>query len=421
MAMDKPRDKSIARNKKIRRVIYVVLALVAVGGVSVMLARLKPAAPTVERATVIIDTVKQGEMVVTRRGLGTLVPEEIVWIPATTSGRVEKRLALPGTTVTPDTVIFELSNPEVQQQLMEAELQLKSAEAAYKNRKVELESQLLTQKSQAASVESDYQQAKLQFESYEPLAKDGLYSSLELKRLSTRATELAARSELEKQRIEMSVNNMKTQLDVAQSTLDQSRALLDLRKRRAADLRVKAGIRGVLQELAVEVGQQVTPGANLARVSDPTRLKAEVRIAETQAKDILPGQPAEIDTRNGIIPGRVTRVNPSVVDGTRTVEVQLIGELPKGAVPSLNVDGTIEVSRLENVLYVQRPAFGQEDSTVKLFKMDADDQHAEAVTVQLGRGAVTTIVIRSGLKVGDKVIVSDTSQLGDNANRIRLN
>lgn len=261
----------------------------------------------------------------------------------------------------------------------------------------------------------------MQYESYEPLAKDGLYSNLELKRLRTRADELAARSALEKQRIEMSVNNMKTQLDVSQSTLDQSRALLDLRKQQAANLRVKAGIRGVLQELAVEVGQQVTPGANLARVSDPTRLKAEVRIAETQAKDIQPGQPAEIDTRNGIIPGRVTRVNPSVVDGTRTVEVQLIGELPKGAVPSLNVDGTIEVSRLSNILYVQRPAFGQEDSTVKLFKMEADGQHAEAVTVQLGRSSVTTIEIRGGLKVGDKVIVSDTSQLGDNANRIRLN
>jgi HlyD family secretion protein len=421
MAMDKPRDKSVARNKKIRRVVYIVLALGAISAISVVLARMKPAAPTVERATVIIDTVKQGEMVVTRRGLGTLVPEEIVWIPATTSGRVEKRLALPGTTVTPNTVILELSNPEVQQQLMDAELAFKSAEAAYKNRKVELESQLLTQKAQAASVESDYQQAKLQFESYEPLAKAGLYSNLELKRLRTRADELAARSELEKQRIEKSINNMETQLDVSQSTLDQSRALLDLRKRQAADLRVKAGIRGILQELPVEVGQQVQPGTNLARVSDPTRLKAEVRIAETQAKDILPGQPAEIDTRNGVIPGRVTRINPSVVDGTITVEVQLIGELPKGAVPSLNVDGAIEVSRLENVLYVQRPAFGQEDSTVKLFKLEDDNQHAEAVTVQLGRGAVTTIVIRSGLKVGDKVIVSDTSQLGDNANRIRLN
>jgi HlyD family secretion protein len=419
--MDKPRDSKVARNKKIKRVVYAVLALAVVSGVSVGLSQLKPAAPTVERATVIIDTVKQGEMVVTRRGLGTLVPDLIVWIPATTSGRVEKRLALPGTTVTPDTVILELSDPQVQQQLMDAELAYKSAEAAYNNRKVELEAQLLNQKAQAATVESDYQQAKLQAEANEQLAKDRLVSDIVLKQSRTRAAELSTRNELEKQRIAMNTEAVKTQLAVAQSTLDQSRALLDLRRRQAADLRVKAGIRGVLQDVPVEVGQQVQPGTNLARVSDPTRLKAEVRIAETQVKDIQPGQPAEIDTRNGVIPGRVARINPSVVDGTRTVEVQLIGELPKGAVPGLNVDGTIEVSRLENVLYVQRPAFGQEDSTVKLFKLEADNQHAEAVTVELGRSSVTTIVVRSGLRVGDKVIVSDTSQIGDNADRIRLN
>jgi HlyD family secretion protein len=419
--MDKPREKSVARNKKIRRAIYIVLTLGAIGVVSVVLARLKPAAPTVDRATMIIDTVKQGEFVRNVRGLGTLVPEEIVWIPATTSGRVEKRLVQPGMNITPDTILFELSNPEVEQQMKDAELAFKSAEAAYNNRKVELDSQLLTLKSSAASVESDYQQAKLQYESYEPLANDGLYSKLELKRLRTSRDVLEARSKLEKERIEMTMNNMKTQLDVAQSTLDQSRALLDLRRQQVGNLRVKAGIKGVLQELAVEVGQQVTTGTNLARVSDPSRLKAEVQIAETQAKDIQPGQPAEIDTRNGIIPGRVTRVNPSVVNGTRMVEVQLIGELPKGAVPSLNVDGTITLQRLQNVLKVQRPAFGQENSTVKLFRMEPDDQHAEAVTVQLGLTAVTEIEIRGGLKVGDKVIVSDTSQLGDNANRIRLN
>ncbi len=419
--MDKPRDAKVARNKKIRRVVYVILGLAVISGVSVGLSRLKPAAPTVERATVIIDTVKQGELVVRERGLGTLVPDLIVWIPATTSGRVEKRLALPGTNVTPETVILELSDPQVQQQLMDAELAYKSAEAAYNNRKVELEAQLLNQKAQAATVESDYQQAKLQAEANEQLAKDRLVSDIMLKQSRTRAAELATRNDLEKQRIAMNTEAVKTQLAVAQSTLDQSRALLDLRRRQAADLRVKAGIRGVLQELPVEVGQQVRAGDNLARVSDPTKLKAEVQIAETRAKDILPGQPAEIDTRNGIIPGRVTRVNPSVVNGTRTVEVQLIGELPKGAVPALNVDGTIELSRLPDVLYVQRPAFGQENSTVKLFKLEADDQHAEAVTVQLGKHSVTTIEIRSGLKVGDKVIVSDTSQIGDNANRIKLN
>ncbi len=421
MAMDKPRDASVKRNKKIRRVLYVILAAGAIGGISIVLARLKPAAPTVERATMIIETVKQGEFVVTRRGLGTLVPEEIRVVPAETSGRVTKRNILPGTAVTPDTVIIELTSPEAQQQLMDAELMFKSAEATLKNRQVDLDAQLLTLKSQAASVESDYQQAKLQYEAYEPLTKAKLYPELELKRLKTRSTELAGRSELEKQRVEMAIDNMKTQLAVAQSALDQSRTLLELRKRQAGNLQVKAGIRGIMQELLVEVGVQVQIGAPLARVSDPSRLKAEVRIAETQAKDIQQGQKAEIDLRTTIIPGRVTRIDPSVVDGTRKVEVQLLGELPRDAVPSMNVDGTIELFRLPNVLKVQRPAFGQEDSTIKLFRMEPDDQHAVAVTVQLGRTSVTEIEIRGGLKVGDRVIVSDTSQLGDNADRIRLN
>jgi HlyD family secretion protein len=421
MAMDKPRDASVKRNKKIRRVLYVVLAVGAIGAVSLILAKLKPAAQTVERATMIIDTVKQGEFVVTRRGLGTLVPEEISVVPATTSGRVVKRLALPGVNVTPDTVILELTSPEVQQQLMDAELQFKSAESAYKNRQVDLESQLLTLKSQAAAVESQYQQAKLQYEAYEPLWKANLYPELDLKRLKTSADELAARSELEKQRVAMSSDNMKTQIAVAQSVLDQARTLLDLRKQQAANLHVKADLRGIMQELLVEVGVQVSVGQPLARVSDPTRLKAEVRIAETQAKDIQPGQKAEIDTRNGIIPGRVTRKDPSVVDGTIKVEVQLIGDLPKNAVPSMSVDGTIELFRLPSVLKMQRPAFGQENSKVKLFRMEPDDQHAVAVTVELGQTSVTEVEIRGGLKAGDKVIVSDTSQLGDNTDRIRLN
>jgi HlyD family secretion protein len=421
MAMDKPRDASVKRNKKIRRTLYVVLAVGAISAVSVLLARLKPAAPTVERATMIIDTVKQGELRVTRRGLGTLVPEEISVVPALTTGRVKRRLALPGMNVTPDTVILELTSPETQQQLMDAELAFKAAEAAYKNRQVDLESQLLTQKSQAAAIESQYQQAKLQYESYKPLSDEGLYSPLLLKQYGASAKELAARSELEKQRTTMISENIKTQLAVAQTTLDQARALFELRKQQADNLRVKAGLRGIMQELLVEVGVQVTLGQALARVSDPSRLKAEVRIAETQARDIQPGQKAEIDTRNGIIPGRVTRKDPSVVDGTIKVEVQLIGDLPPGAVPSLNVDGTIELFLLPNVLKLQRPAFGQENSTIKLFRMEADDQHATAVTVQLGQTSVTEVEIRGGLKAGDKVIVSDTSQLGDNADRIRLN
>src|SRR5262245_41272998 len=267
MAMDKPRDASVKRNKKIRRVLYVVLAVGAITAVSIILTRLKPAAQTVERATMIIDTVKQGEFVVTRRGLGTLVPEENRVVPATTSGRVITRPRVEGTNVTPDTVILELSSPEVQQQLKDAELSYTAAEGAYKNRQVDLESQLLAQKSQAASIEAQYQQAKLQVESYEPLVKEGLWSPLLMKQYITSARELAARTELEKKRIAMIEENMKTQMAVAQSTLDQARELLNLRKEQASNLKVKAGIRGILQQMLVEVGVQVTIGTPLARVS----------------------------------------------------------------------------------------------------------------------------------------------------------
>lgn len=421
MAMDKPRDASVKRNKKIRRVLYVILALGAIGGVSVFLAQLKPAAPSVERATMIIDTVKQGDLRVTRRGMGLLVPEEISVVPAMTSGRVLKRNVLPGVNVTPDTVIIELTSPEVEQSLKDADLAFKAAEAAYKNREVDLEAQLLTQKSQAAAIESQYQQAKLQYESYEPLAKEGLWSPLLMKQYDASAKELAARSELEKKRVAMSTENMKSQMAVAQSALDQARAVLDLRKQQAANLRVKAGLRGIMQELLVEVGVQVSIGTPLARVSDPTRLKAEIRIAETQARDIQQGQKAEIDLRSIIIPGRVTSKDPSAVEGTIKVTVQLIGDLPKDAIPSLSVDGTIELFLLPNVLKMQRPAFGQENSKVKLFRMEPDDIHAVAVTVELGQTSVTEVEIRGGLRAGDRVIVSDTSQLGDNADRIRLN
>ncbi len=419
--MDKPREKSVARNRKIRRAVYIVLALGAVGVISVGLARLKPAAPTVERSTVIIDTVKRELFIRNVHGLGTLVPEEIVWIPAVTSGKVEKRLVQPGTNVSPETVIFELSNQELQQQLMDAELQLKSAEAEFTNKKVDLETQLLNQKASAATVEADYQSAKMEADSYAQLVKDGLYSDLQYKQKLTKSNELATRNGLEKQRIAMTTEAMKTQLAVTQSTLDQRRSLVELRRKQVADLRIRAGMHGVLQQLAVEVGQQVTPGTNLARVSNPDKLKAQVRIAETQLKDIRIGLPATIDTRNGIIPGHVIRVDPAALNGTVTVDVSLEAALPPGARPDMSVDGTIELERLENALQIQRPTFGQENSTIKLFRLEADGQHAESVAIEIGRTSVTTVEIVKGLKVGDKVIVSDTSQLGDNVTRIKLN
>lgn len=419
--MDKPRDKSVARNRKIRRAVYIFLTVVAVGGLTYFLAKLKPAAQTVEASTVISDTVKQGELVCNVKGIGTLVPEAIVWIPATTSGRVEKRLVQPGTSVTPETVIIELSNQELQQQLLDSELAFKSAEAAYINRKVDLETQLLNQRAQAATVASDFSQAKLSVDSYGELTKQGLYSELLFKQLKAKAEELEQRNELEKKRIAMSTEAMKTQLAVSQADLDQRKALVDLRRKQVADLRVRAGMHGVLQQMAVEVGQQVALGANLARVSDPTKLKAEVKIAETQLKDIHIGLPAQIDTRFGVVPGRVVRVDPASQNGTVTVDVALDGALPPGSRPDMSVDGTIELERLPNVMQIQRPASAQEKGTVKLFKYEPDGQHASAVTVQLGRASVTAIQVVNGLNVGDKVIVSDTSQLGDNVTRIRLN
>lgn len=419
--MDVPRSKAVARNRKIKQAIYLVLALAAIGGVSYGVARLKPAAPTVERATTIIDTVKQGEMVRNVRGLGTLVPEDIVWIPATTSGRVDKRLVQPGSEVRPDTVLFEMSNPELQQQLLDAEQLLHAAEAEYNNRKVELETQLLNQRAQAATVQSELSQARLTAEANEQLSKEGLVSEIVLKQSRTRAGELKTRYDLEQQRISMNTEAVKTQLAVQQSTLEQRRAMVDLRRRQVGDLRVRAGMHGILQLWAVEVGQQVTPGTNLARVSDPSRLKAQVRIAETQAKDITIGQRAEIDTRNGIIPGRVTRIDPQAQNGTVTVDVALEGDLPKGARPDMSVDGTIELERMASVVYVQRPAFGQDNSTVTLFKLEPDGIHAVATKVTLGRSSVTSIEIRDGLRVGDKVIVSDTSQWSDKGDRIKLN
>ncbi len=419
--MDVPRAASVARNRKIKQAVYIVLALAAIAGVTVGVARLKPAAPTVERATVIIDTVKQGELIVKVNGLGTLVPEDIVWITSTTSGRVDKRLLQPGSDVRPDTILFELSNPVLQQQLLDAEQQLHSAEAEYKNREVDLKGQLLNQRAQAATVQSDLSQAKLVAEANEQLSKEGLVSDIMLKQSKTRAEELATRYELEKQRIALNTEAIKTQLAVQQATLEQRRAMLDLRRREVADLRVRAGMHGILQLWAVEVGQQVQPGNNLARVSDPSRLKAQVRVAETQAKDVAIGLRAEIDTRNGVIEGRVTRIDPQAQSGTVTVDVALEGALPKGARPDMSVDGTIEIVRLPNVIQIQRPAFGQRDSTVTLFKLEADGIHASAAKVTLGRDSVTSIQVREGLRVGDKVIVSDTSQWSDKGDRIKLN
>lgn len=416
--MDIPR-KSAARNRRIKRIIYGVVGVAVIGAITLGVSRLKPASPTVDRATVWVDTVKRGSMLRQVRGLGTLVPEDIRWIPATTDGRVEKRLVKPGAIVKPDTVLIELSNPTLEQDVLAADAQLKAAEASYENLKVQLESQLLNQKAQAATVQADYSQAKIQAEVNEDLSKKGLVPELTYRLTKVRAEELTVRNQIEHDRLSKVAESAKAQLAVQQAEIDRLRSMAALRHSQLDALHVRAGIAGVVQVVPVEVGAQVTPGTNLARVADPGHLKAELKIPETQTKDVTIGQPATIDTRNGLIQGRVSRIDPSVQNGTRTVDVELKGELPKGAVPDLSVDGTIELERLENALYVGRPVQGQENSTIGIFKLDPDGKTATRVHVKLGRSSVSTIEILDGLKEGDQVILSDMSAQ-DNTERIRL-
>jgi HlyD family secretion protein len=419
--MDIQRPASVARKKKLKQMAFAVVGLLAVGLVSVVLARLKPAAPTVERATVWVDTVKRGAMLRQVRGLGTLVPvdEARRWIPAMTQGRVERIVLRPGATVKPDTVVLELADPTTEQLLTEVEQQLKGAEADLASLAARLQTERITQQSAAATVEADFQQARLEREVNEDLAKDGLVSNLVLKQSTVRADSLQTRSELEKKRVSVVEENIRAQLQAQQARIDQLRALYELRREQVDQLRVRAGMHGVLEQVPVEVGQQVAPGANLARVADPTRLKAELRIAETQARDLTIGQVAQVDTRNGIIPGRVIRIDPAAQNGTVTVDVELQGELPRGARPDLSVDGTVELERLDNVLYVGRPAFGQEQSTVGLFRLDATTGEASRTQVQLGRSSVNTIEVMNGLGEGDSVVLSDMSAW-DQFDRIRL-
>jgi len=419
--MDIQRPASVALAKKRKQILFGVAGVLAIGAVSIVLARLEPAAPTVERATVWVDMVKRGPMLRQVRGLGTLVPvdEARRWVPASTQGRVERIILRPGVQVTPDTVVLELSDPQAQQALSDAEQQLRATEADYASLKATLDSESLNQRSSAAIVEADYENARLEKEVNEGLAKDGLVSSLLLKQSTVRADSLATRDKIEKERLKVSQASVLARLQAQQARIDQLRSLYVLRRQQVDQLRVRAGMSGVLEQVPVEVGQQVAPGTNLVRVADPTRLKAELRIAETQAKDLTIGQVAQVDTRNGIIPGRVIRIDPAATNGTVTVDVALEGALPRGARPDLSVDGTIELERLDNVLYVGRPAFGQEQSTVGLFRLDKGTGEASRSQVQLGRSSVNTIEILGGLAEGDEVVLSDMSAW-DQFDRIRL-
>jgi HlyD family secretion protein len=409
----------VKRQKRIRRTIYIAIAVVVIPLVTYALSKLKPAAPSVDPATVWTDTVKRGPMLREVRGLGTLVPETIRLIPAATDGQVQQRYLLPGTPVKASTVILDLSNPQLQQEALDAEYQLKGAEANLEQTKALLQNQLMDKRTQAASISSMYHTAVLDKDTNEQLSKNGLVSDLIYKKSQVVAEELAKQDELAQKEVETFSNSIASQVAVQEASMNEKRAMYELKKSQLDQLHVRPGIDGMLQELDVEIGQKVTMGTVLARVAQPTHLKAQLKIAETQAKDVTIGQKASVDTHNGIIPGHVTRIDPAVVNGTVTVDVGLEGELPQGARPDLSVEGTIELERLADVLYVGRPVHGEANSTVGLFKVVDDGAAAVRVQVQLGRTSVNTVEIVKGLQIGDKVILSDMSA-SDNYDRVQL-
>ena len=409
----------LAKKKKKRRLIIIGASILGVLVLSIAISRLKPAAVSVDRSSIWTGTVKRGPMLRQVRGLGTLVPEDIRWIAASKEGRVEKIVVRPGAKVQPGTVILELSSPELQQAALDADSQLKAAEAELTTLRATLQRELLNQESITASVHSEYQQAKMEAETNDNLRKNGLIAELEYKTSIIKRDELEKRDEIEQKRLEFARDSIEPQLAAKEATVDQLKAAADLKAKDVEALHVKAGMEGVLQQLPVEVGQRVVSGTNLARVADPAKLKAQIKIAETQAKDIQINQPASIDTRNGLVAGHVIRVDPAVEQGTVTVDVAIDGELPKGARPDLSVDGTIELERLDNVLYIERPAFAQDGATVGVFKFTSGGE-AVRTPVHFGRSSVNTIEIVNGLNVGDQVILSDTSAY-DSHDRIRVN
>ena len=417
--VDIARDPQILKRKRQRQYVLGVGALLVVIAVSAALARMEPAAPSVDRSTVLTDTVKRGSIVRQVRGVGTLVPEDTRWIPAVTDGRIERILLRPGARVAANSVILELSNPQVEQDASAARLTLRSQEATLANLRVQLRNERLTQDSTVASVNAEYQQARLDAEAKEALAKEQLVGSLELKQAEIKADTLKTRLDIEQRRLASADESIDARIRVQEAAVDGAREIMRLQESRLASLKVTPGFEGVLQQVPVEVGQRVGPGTNLARVANPMQLKAELRIAETSAKDIEVGQPAEIDTRNGIIAGRVSRKDPAAVNGSVLVDVSLTDALPKGAVPDQSVDGTIQLERLENILYVARPSLGQDQSTIGLFRLRANSGDADRVQVKLGRSSVNAVEILSGLKEGDTVVLSDMSAW-DAVDRVRL-
>jgi HlyD family secretion protein len=423
--MDIPRSGQ-AQKRRLKRTVFIVAGTAVVLLITAFLAKLEPAAPAVQAETLLFDQVKRGPMLRQVRGPGTLVPVDVRLISAPVEGRVERIPALPGVQVTPDTILLEMNDPAVEQSAFEAESQLKGAQADYDNLKAQLESQLLAQQSQVTGAQSASDQAKLQVEADERLAKDGLIPELNFKLSKLKSDQLAKAAKIEVDRFQQSKRAAEAQLAAQRARVAQMSAMYDLRRRQVEDLKVRAGIPGVLQELPVQVGQRVTPGTVLARVARPENLKAELRVPEVLAKDVVVGQKAAIDTRIGnnttssTVPGRVIRVAPSAQDGTVIVDVALEGPLPQGARPDISVDGTIEIERLDDVLYVGRPAYGQSNSKIEMFKVINNGKEAVRVPVELGRVSVNTVEVVKGLQVGDKVILSDTSAQ-DGYDKIRLN
>jgi HlyD family secretion protein len=404
-----------------RQIVLLGLGAGVVAVVSIGVMRLKPAAPSVERGTVWTDVVKRGSMLRQVRGPGSLMPvqEAVRQIPAETEATVVRIRVLPGTQVQADTILLEMSNSQVEQAAVDAQLQLKAAEAEYQSLRVRLDSDLMTQKAGAATVNADYSQAQRQADTDKALYDLGVISGLAYKSSKGKADELTTRNDLEGQRLAINKKAVETQLAQEQAKVDQARTLAALKQKQLDALRVRAGITGVLVDLPMQVGQHVQPGTMLAKVVQPEHLMAALKIAETQARDVQFGEPASIDTHNGVISGTVVRVDPAVQNGTVTVDVKLTGDLPRGARPDLSVDGTIDLERLDNVLYVGRPAFGQENSTISLFRLDTDGKEAARVPIKVGRESVNSIQIFEGLHEGDTVILSDMSRW-DKTDRIRL-
>ncbi len=425
MAMDVPRGKEVARRKLIRRIVYIAILVAAIPLITWGLSRLKPAAPSVDRATVWIDSVKRGPMVRDVRGLGTLVVEQYMWVPAEFESRVEKINFLPGAAVHPNQVIMVLSNPDMELAAADLEWQIKAAEANLENLRVTLESQQLAQKAVTEQVKSDMEQAQLQSDRDSQLTKLGLKSDLDTKLSVAKSQELKGRYALSKEQLDISDKSIQAQMDAQKVQIEKLQAAYKLKKEQVEQLVIRSATDGTLTQLGttatpLEVGMRVAPGTILAKIAQPNKLKATLKIPETQVKDVAIGQVASIDTRNGIIPGHVSRIDPAAVNGTVDVDVTLEGALPPGARPDLSVDGTITLERLAEVVYVGRPVVGQPGAKVTLFKLDADGKEAQRVQVALGRSSVNNIEVVDGLKVGDQVILSDMSSQ-DAYNRIRLN